>query len=509
MSRLGSLAAPLVRGCCAPRARSFARALRDPAAAQRRALARIVKACARTDYGRSLGLAPDSGVAAFRARVPVVDYAAIESWIQRQRKDGGEVISPGRTRCYEPTSGSSGAAKHVPYNGALLRSFRSLFAIWAHDLLTFVLRPRSGRTFMSISPRLGAHGGFADDREYLGGALRALIGRFLVMPPGLQRVQDAQEFRDRLACALVSCADLEVVSVWNPSYLLILLEHYESHQERLLAGLPRARRAALERGPLVWREVWPNLQLVSCWTGAAAAAPARRLAALFPHARLQGKGLLATEAPVTVPLAAAGGCLPLVDEVFIELDDGSGRLRLLEEAESGAEYSVVITTAGGLLRYRLGDRVKVPGWYRGAPLMEFAGRTDAVSDLVGEKVSEAFVARALQAVAAADAFCLLVPVLPERGRPHYRLLTDDLRPALAQALEEAMSAAFRYREARLLGQLDALRVTARPDMRRAVHDAIAASGIKAGDIKDGALIPSLELARRVQAHVVTGSGAPE
>jgi hypothetical protein len=37
----------------------------------------------------------------------------------------------------------------------------------------------------------------------------------------------------------------------------------------------------------------------------------------------------------------------------------------------------------------------------------------------------------------------------------------------------------------------------RPDMRRCVHDALIASGMKAGDIKDRALIPSLLVARQI------------
>ncbi len=67
-------------------------------------------------------------------------------------------------------------------------------------------------------------------------------------------------------------------------------------------------------------------------------------------------------------------------------------------------------------------------------------------------------------------------------------------------LEEALMQAFRYREARMLAQLDMVEVILRPDMRCMVHDALIASGMKAGDIKDQALIPSLKLASRVFAY---------
>src|SRR5262249_21575580 len=392
-------------------------------------------------------------------------------------------------------------AKHVPYNDALLASFRSLFAVWARDLLAHALRPRSGRTFITVSSPVRGQGGFADDREYLGPVARLLCARFLVLPPAWKELRDPDRFRDALACALVACADLEIVSLWNPSYLLILLEHFEAHRERLLPRLPGAKRAPLERDPVRWSEVWPSLQLVSCWAEGSASAPAARLASLFPAATLQAKGLLATEAPVTVPLCAARGCVPLVDEVFLELEDEGGDVRMLHEAEEGASYALVVTQAGGLLRYRPGDRVAVPARYRGAPLPGFAGRVDAVCDLVGEKLNEAFVGQALREVAEPKAFCTLLPVLPGNGKPHYCLLTDDDRPALGPALEDALMQGFRYKEARALEQLGAVQVLFRPDMRRAYHDALAASGVRAGDIKDGALLFSLDRARGVHARL--------
>jgi hypothetical protein len=191
----------------------------------------------------------------------------------------------------------------------------------------------------------------------------------------------------------------------------------------------------------------------------------------------------------------------LVDEVFLEFEDSEGRPRLLHEATPGAEYSLIVSQAGGLLRYRLGDRVRVTGHYHATPLLTFCGRADDVIDLVGEKLSERFVASALHRLAGAGTFCTVLPVMPEEGRPHYWLLTDDPRPDLASAFEAALQQAFRYREARELGQLDAVTTLSRPEMRRVVHDALGASGMRAGDIKDRALITSPDLARRLRSQL--------
>jgi len=75
-------------------------------------------------------------------------------------------------------------------------------------------------------------------------------------------------------------------------------------------------------------------------------------------------------------------------------------------------------------------------------------------------------------------------------------------------LDAALMQALRYREARLLGQLDPVQATRGPDIRRAVHDALIATGMKAGDIKDRALISSLEHARRVSAQLSADQRAP-
>lgn len=494
---LGAIAASLLRAYGAPSANKFNRALDDVATSQVATLGRIVRACARTGYGRALGLSAADSLDAFRAKIPIVDYAAIEKWIDAQRGGEADAIAPGRTRGYEPTSGSSGALKYIPYNDALLGIFRHMFVVWAHDLLTHVLRPRSGRTFMSVSSPSDTRG-FTDDREYLGVPLRALLGRFVVTPA---RVRDSAAFRDALVCALVAADDLEIVSVWNPSYLLLLLDHFEAQRERILPSLPAKRRAALSGDPVSWRDVWPSLQLVSCWTAAAAAVPARMLERRLPQATFQGKGLLATEAPITLPLVSANGCVPLVDSIFLELEDDDGRIHLLPDVECDADYAVIVTQPGGLLRYRLGDRVRVIGRHRSAPLLEFVGRADAVSDLVGEKLGESCVTHALARIVRRDAFCTLLPLLPEVGWPHYCLLTDDPSPGLAPKLEELLMQTFRYREARVLAQIEAIEVIARPDMRHTVHDALVASGMRAGDIKDQALIPSLDRARRVYDYV--------
>ncbi len=135
--------------------------------------------------------------------------------------------------------------------------------------------------------------------------------------------------------------------------------------------MSQARLAALAAGDLP--ALWPHLQLVSVCNHAMGAAGAAELARLLPHTFHQGKGLLTTEAPLTIPLRASGGYVPLVNDILYELEADDGAVVPLHVAEVGREYALVISQAGGLVRYRIGDRVRVTHVWRAIPCMEYVG----------------------------------------------------------------------------------------------------------------------------------------
>ena len=110
--------------------------------------------------------------------------------------------------------------------------------------------------------------------------------------------------------------------------------------------------------------------------------------------------------PMTVPIIPAHGFLPMLGEVFFELIDDKGRAHRLHEVAAGGEYDLVITQKGGLARYRIGDRVRVTHFHHATPALELIGRSDAVCDLVGEKLNEAFVRDCIGAEAG---FATLLP----------------------------------------------------------------------------------------------------
>ncbi len=470
---------------------SFMAATAHPQAAQLKLLEDLTRSCARTQYGMSYGI---RGRDDFVSRLPVVGYSELEPWIAAQRCSERNALLADRVLLYEKTSGSSGAAKYIPYTAALRRSFTRMFAVWSHDLLQQGPRLRTGALYFSISPSFareqteqGIPVGLDDDADYLGPYLKRAISSLFVVPPGAAAARDADAWKLCVARALVLRADLEIISVWNPSMLMVLLDTIEGQRgafEALLGSGPR--RAAFTDPQINWGALWPELKLVSCWRSAGAAPLALALERRLPFVMIQGKGLLATEAPLTIPLLAAGGFVPMVDEVFYELEDvHTQQLCLLHEAVVGRSYELVISQKGGLYRYRIGDRVRVTHFYGATPCLDFIGRGHDTSDLVGEKLQESFVAQALADLPFASAgFWSLLPM--RSPRDHYVLLVEhapqDPR-ALAQAVDRALRNAHHYEHARALGQLAPVRVLAFPRAAERIRDYQVRRGMKWGDIK--------------------------
>lgn len=525
MSLVVPPALALLRALSQPVWTSFRESLNDPARAQRRTLGRILARSARSAFGRSLGLNDKEPRPAFE-RIEPVEYAQLRSRIERDIASGGHHFSPDRPKLYERTSGSGGVAKFIPYAKALRHAFDRMFRIWAYDLLRSGLKLESGRVFMSVSSPVlrwnRAPGGVALganlDTDYLHAPLAMLLRPFMVAPAKVLALRDPTDFKDVVVAHLLAASDLEVVSVWNPTYFFVLLAHASQQLQRLEPELAagelcrggmrfrlravspdRLRRIAVAPEQS-WRAVWPGLRLLSCWADAEAVGPASKLSRLFPGVWIQGKGLLATEAPITVPMAGAVSPVPLVDDVYLELQTPDGSLLPMTTWREGDQGELVVTQPGGLLRYRLHDQVAVSGFHQATPCLVFQGRTGGVVDLVGEKLSEELARRALAEPRAATRLLSLCPVASVEP-PFYALFCDRPINGLAETTDLILQESPQYRLARAMGQLGPVQMVSRPGIEGAWHAAIAQAGIQEGNIKGVSLVTHRKLAAHLWASL--------
>ncbi|GAC1495944.1 MAG: GH3 auxin-responsive promoter family protein [Chamaesiphon sp.] len=442
----------------APSARRFYRALDNPQLTQASVQQDICDRLIASEYGKSLGI---SSVADW-GRVPIVDYDKLEPWILQHSQKHRIGLTPEPILFYEKTSGSSGAAKWIPYTQSLRKSFNQMFCIWAHDLIQNGPQFSTGKLYACISPQLNTLKNnplpLQDDIDYLDTWLQWLLRPWLVIPDRLHHLHEPHLFKHQLCLALLQAENLEIISVWSPSFLDVHLKYIQENQESLREELQhrmmRDRLQLLCEPNIPWTQLWSNLNLISCWDRANAADRAQGLRSQFPGVLVQGKGLLATEAPMTIPLIQAQGCVPVLNEVFFELEDDNGCLHGLHELSIGQSYTIILSQKGGLYRYRIGDRVRVTHWYRNTPCLEFLGRHEAISDLVGEKLQETFVENALNQLNLQGTF--FKSLVPVANPPHYILLLDwakETPDTIAQHLDNSLSQSSHYYRARLLDQL--------------------------------------------------------
>lgn len=505
---------------CSRESARFTAALGRVAEAQTTILLDLLKKNAATRFGTKHGFANIRSVAEYQSQVPVAGYDALTESIEAIASGEPGVLTADRVSLFQPTSGSSAPTKLIPWTATLGREFRRGISPWLAAL--YRRRPAllGGTAYWSISPPTTAvrkQGrlpvGFDHDAEYLGFFGKKLFPLVSAAPPELAQCSEMHEFKMKTLAALLADENLRLISIWSPTFLTTLLEDLVARRGEILDALSRSGRAgAYDRAGYLQRimsefthhvsfeQVWPKLKVISCWTHGPSEIYAEHLQTLFPNVEIQGKGLIATEAFVSLPLHEDKDPVLAVTSHFLEFQDvANEKVFLAHELVPGKTYRVIITTGGGLYRYSLGDLVRVTGFIQDAPCMRFIGREGEVSDLFGEKLQATFVEdvirRALAQQGLNPRFFLLAPLAEAMAKPGYALFLEagaGWNAAILQRnLEAGLAENFHYKHCRRLGQLSRARIfqidRGSLSSEAVFQQEMASRGIKLGDIKMCAL----------------------
>ena len=247
---ISGLANSLWLAGCLPELARFRRATTRLREEQEKVLFRLLQG--ESAFAKQHDLSSIKTIHDYQQAVPLRRYEDFQPWIDRIAAGEKDVLTPERVELLEPTSGSSGATKLIPYTASLRREFQRGIRAWIADLFLHDPRLMSGQAYWSVSPTVargrtagGIPIGFDDDSAYVGGWQRRLVQAVTVK-------------------TLAEAQDLRLISVWNPTFLSLQAD-----------GLPTR----------------PNLRVISCWTDANAAAPAAHLAKLFPAGEDSRQGI--------------------------------------------------------------------------------------------------------------------------------------------------------------------------------------------------------------------------
>lgn len=452
--------------------------------------------------------------------VPLSNYNEYETSIEKIVHGESRVLTEEVVTRLVPTSGSTSGCKLIPWTASLQREFNRAIGAWVSEMFRLSPELKGGPAYWSVSPAVPPSDssgsevpiGFDDDTDYLGGLAGRVIAKVMAVPAEVRHLNDTANFRYFVLLHLIAARELRLISVWHPTFLTLLLDDMGSHWEAIIQTLrsgvicpPNSLSSAQQSmfqhgvrampgraneidkiGPMHPDQIWPKLKLLSAW-GDPSTNDVRNLIRRFPNVRYQAKGLLATEAFVSIPFAEMQ---PLaITSHFFEFLDHKGNLHLAHELESGNQYQVVVTTSGGLYRYQLGDLVEVTGFLDRTPCLRFMGRSGDVSDLRGEKLDPQFVAgiidRLIKPYADAVRFRLLVGD-PDSAGYTLVLVADSLSDleSLAINFETALCENPHYRLCRFLGQLRAVEVLlAAQDSIDRYFDRKTSTGRSLGNLK--------------------------
>ena len=465
----------------------------DVRAIQTERLNDILRSNMSCEYGRKYDFAGIRSVRDLQEKVPLTDYEDYKPYIEKIRKGKKGILTTEDILLLELSSGSTSATKLIPYTSALKEEFQKGIKPWLYDLYTGYKGIKWGNSYWSVTPAAtkneytegGIPIGFDNDKEYFGALEKRLLDVVFAVPSDVVKADNIEEFYFHTALGLLKCRELTLISVWNPTFMILLLTYMEKNAEKLTTVLSaKNRKRAVEVRRCLseknFNMLWKNLKVISCWCDGHAKEYADKLKDIFPQSAIQPKGLLATEGFVSFPLLEAGGAVLSIKSHFFEfaaVDDN--KIYLADELQQGKKYSVILTTSGGFYRYKLKDIIQVTDFMGKIPVITFLGKQDKVSDLFGEKLNELFVKNILEGAGIEKGFFMLAP---ETDR--YVLYIQTEQRDLAACLDHSLREAFHYDYCRKLGQLKPLRVfKLTGDPQKEYLEECVRRGQRLGDIK--------------------------
>ncbi len=423
----------------------FHRRLRQAPAVNVQTLRDIVKLNADSVYGvqhrfPALLTAPDL-VSTFQAQVPLSTYADYESYVARIASGESRVLTGDPVHMLAGSSGTTDRPKRIPRTRRAQRHHMTLVVLAGQAVVDRAIPgarlPHRGINLMSfyappapetssIPVMAGPNAGIAWVRRYLHilwctpapvyAVAHPLAALYLHALFAL-RYRDALYIETPFASQVAGWLDLlqarpaDLIRDLRSGSVAADLPLTDAERRALTPYLsPDPARAAEVAAAFaqgfknVVSRLWPNLRYISTVTSGSFALSLPRLrwycGPLLPiysvcHSSSEGViGLnLQVDGRSNYVLAIGAAYFE-----FIALPDADAEQPptvALQDLIVGAEYELVLTSAAGLSRYRLGDVIHITGWHQAAPTFEFLYRRGTILNLVGEKTSEFHTAQAL------------------------------------------------------------------------------------------------------------------
>ncbi|WP_437954628.1 GH3 auxin-responsive promoter family protein [Sorangium sp. So ce119] len=527
-------------------------------AVNERLLLDIVKRHKGTEFGRRHHFSAIRTVGDFQRAVPIATYDDLRADIERMARGARGVLTADPVAAFALTSGTTGTQKLIPITTLTQRGLGQTLLTSRGILFKAISASREDRPAAALMSALltgKTEGGFPTGSTscyMMRAALERRPGAWASPPEAYHVPTQADALYLHLLFALAQPALGSIVAPFA-SGLLDFFQVLEARWPALVEDLGRGAlrpdvavppelaqpiRARLRADPGrasavakelarglagIARRLWPGLTHVSGGTSGSFRIYAEKLARYVGDVPIYSPFYVSSEAMLGFNLGLGAPVYALQPSSafyeFIPADDLDAErpsVRRIDELTEGERYEIVVTTHGGLYRYRMGDVIEVARHHRRVPVVEFIHRRGCLLNIAGEKTSEHAIHRALDEALSKEALGLVdfstmedAESAPKRYVVFVEL-TEGSRPVsierLAGRIDDALRAANPY-YATLRGRLGPLSLhVVQPGTFRELRELLVRRGASPGQVKVPRVVTEGPLAELLMAR---GEAAPE
>ncbi len=408
---------------------------KDAVAISERMLMKLLDENRDTEYGKKYGFADIHSIAEYQEKIPLTHYDDYAPYIERMIHDGEEnLLSASPTMHYALSSGSVGVPKHIPVSQTGLDVYSKYATTLMYAVCDEYYRNTTGRSmrhgvlFNAIELKL-----METERGVPKGPISATVVKPLkkVAPyfasspwPLIIADGDVDMKYLKLRFALER-RDITVMVAPFMTALVDLMDYLKANWDKLCNDISRGAidpevrmprelredltarltpnrsradelRLEFEKGfdtPIIPR-IWPGFSAVIAIGTGGFSTYTRKMR------KYTGKNIPYDNLTYAASESLMGAARHVGDTSYVLLpesgfyefipinDEQSGKLLTIDQLEEGEEYEIVLTNVSGFYRYRLGDVIRVTGFYHESPLIEFVCRKSQMLSIAGEKTNE-------------------------------------------------------------------------------------------------------------------------
>ena len=403
---------------------AYLRLFEQPQKAQEESLLTILSRCANTEIGKKIGIEGVSTLAEFQDRCPVTSYEDYQDVIAKlyHTKNEPGIMSNQSVEYFVETSGTTSKPKYIPITDQYREEYQRSFLPWIGCIKNIRPETFQGKTLfladvqiLSVSPTgvpCGVFSGynFRKIPAFMRKQLYCTHENFYEL--GDTKKRDIALLAHSISADLTNLACIIPESIRNfadkffiyaqevISYMELGIPPFEyppAYKKSLLLrpnpqAIERAKKIAQKGSIEQITDLYPNLKTIICWKGATAKFYLDRMHDYIPdHVVVWDAMYSASEGWFNFPNdpSAIGGPVS-VSGHFIEFrlsDHEKSSLLMAHELEEGKMYEVFVTSSSGFFRYRMKDLVKVTGFYKRTPCIEFIEKAGHFLDSVMERIT--------------------------------------------------------------------------------------------------------------------------